>query len=357
VKSLALQNLREVASSPDEARALPAECYRDPDFYLEELERVMRPEWHAVARADQLPNSGDYRAVDIYGEPILLVRDAELRLRAYSGVCLHRAFPFADGEGNAKRFVCPYHRWAYDLDGRLCAAPLMENTKGFDRDSQRLPELALEEWQGFVLVNTDSQAAPLGPRLASLSEKLTAFNYADLRTIGVLEYDSPWNWKVMVENFMESYHHLGPHVDNLQRSNPAAGTHAEKLDGPCSVIENPPSGAADPLWVGIVFPDLLFSLSRAEEPYGVWYEMQVDGPAHFRLRIHALASEALAANDAFREGFSAALDEIHQQDIEVCLGIQRGLESRLWRPGRLNAVHEETMWKFHRYLADQMLGL
>ena len=353
----ALESLKDIASSPDEARALPAACYRDPEFYAEELERIMRREWHAVARVDQLALPGDYRAVDLYGEPIVVVRDADQRLRAYSNVCLHRAFPFADGEGNTKRFVCPYHRWSYDLNGQLCAAPLMENTPGFDRDAQRLPELALEEWQGFVLVNLDPSAAPLGPRLTGLSEKLSPFNYADLRTIGVLEYDSPWNWKVMVENFMESYHHIGPHVDNLQRSNPAAGTHAEKIDGPCSVIENPAAGDADPLWVGLVFPDLLFTLSRAEQPFAVWYEMQVDGPAHFLLRIHALASEALAGVDAFREGFSTALDGIHQQDIEVCLGIQRGIGSRLWRPGRLNAVHEETVWKFHRYLADQMLGL
>ena len=69
----------------------------DPEFYNLELEHVLRPGWHAVARWDDLPESGDYRAIDLFGERILPVRGADHQLRALSGICLHRAFPIVAG--------------------------------------------------------------------------------------------------------------------------------------------------------------------------------------------------------------------------------------------------------------------
>ena len=117
---------------------MPAGCYTDEAFWQAELEGVLRPGWHAVARADELPEPGDYRSLTLFGEPLLLVRDEQRRLRAFSRVCLHRALPIVSGEGNAKRFTCPYHRWSYELDGRLCAAPFMEEVPGFVRDEGRL---------------------------------------------------------------------------------------------------------------------------------------------------------------------------------------------------------------------------
>ena len=62
----------------------------------------------------------------------------------------------------ARKFTCPYHHWSYGLDGRLLGAPAMERTEGFDKKDYPLPALAVELWQGFVFVNFDRDAAPLG---------------------------------------------------------------------------------------------------------------------------------------------------------------------------------------------------
>ena len=166
-----LERLRRTAHAPDTGIALAADCYLDEEFHQLELERVLRPEWHVVARKDELPEAGDYRALDLYGEPVLLVRNEERELHAFSGVCLHRAFQIATGSGNARRLVCPYHRWSYDLDGRLKTAPLMDDVPGFDRGACRLPELSLEEWQGFVFVSANPNAEPLGPRMKALDAR------------------------------------------------------------------------------------------------------------------------------------------------------------------------------------------
>jgi phenylpropionate dioxygenase-like ring-hydroxylating dioxygenase large terminal subunit len=148
-----------------EARTLPPRWYREPALYEREVEQVFRREWFCVARADQIPRSGSYLALDLLGEPLVAVRDLEGRLRVLSRVCRHRAMPVVLGRGEARSFQCPYHRWTDGLDGRLLAAPEMERTEGFDRARCRLPELRVEEFEGFVFASFDPDAVPLAPRL------------------------------------------------------------------------------------------------------------------------------------------------------------------------------------------------
>jgi len=342
-----------ICSDARHAHALSRECYIDPDFFALEIEHVMKPGWHAVARAGQLPDAGDYHCVDLFGEPIVVVRDDSGRLRSYSRVCRHRAFPIVEGDGNTRRFVCPYHRWSYDLQGALKTAPLMEDVDGFERKDCRLPELPLEQWLGFVFVSLDPNAKPLAPQLAPLVDLFGPQRMADLETVDTLVYDSPWNWKVMVDNFMESYHHLGIHSDNLQHTNPAKGTFAMDLDGPFAVLENPAVDGELPFWVAQIFPTMLLALFRGDSPMGTWYEMKIDRHDHFELHIHLLAAPEIANNEDFANFFRTSAREIHAQDIAMCEGVQKGLHSELWQPGRLSQ-QEKALWLFQRYLANRL---
>lgn len=354
MKSNRLMSLLEQAASKNEPHAMPAEFYSDPEFYNLELEHVLRPGWHAVARWDDLPESGDYRAIDLFGERILLVRGADHQLRALSGICFHRAFPIVEGEGNTKSFVCPYHRWTYDSEGRLKGAPFMEDVPGFDRKTRRLPQLPLEIWRGFVMVSSDQEAQPLASQLGALSDLLAPLNLDKAVCAGVSDWDSPWNWKVMLENFTESYHHIGPHVDSLAKTHPARGTHDLPTDGPCAVLENPSLDGTSSFWVVNVFPTLMFAPTRGDLPLCAWYEMQIDRDDHFHLRIHALLPESLANNEEVVKLAQAFLRNVHFEDIPVCEGIQRGIQSRIWQPGLLNR-QEATLNHFHRFLIDRLM--
>ena len=102
-----------------------------------------------------------------------------------------------------------------------------------------------------------------------------------------------------------------------------------------------------------MFPTLLFALSRGDPPLGTWYEMQIDSHDHLHLRIHPLVPPEHASSPGIIEAYTKMLDTIHHEDIPVCEGVQRGLQSRLWRPGRLSH-HEKTLRLFHRYLARRM---
>ena len=341
--------LDSIRASTQSGRALGAECYLDPEYFKLEVEKVLRPGWHAVARWDDLPEVGDYASLDLFGEPLLIVRDEERRLRVYSRVCRHRAHTVVEGSGNARTLVCPYHRWAYGLDGSLRASPLMsEDARGAEKSG--LPELATEFWQGFLLATLNPDPDPIGPSLAPLDARFSSLGLSGMMKIGMLEFDSPWNWKIMVDNFMESYHHLGPHVDSLHASNPAQGTYCAQVEGPFSLLENPAADGVSSFAVWQVFPTLLGFSWDTNEVAG-WYEMQIDSCDHLQLRIHLLASPEFAATENAREMVQAALREIHLEDIPVCEGVQRGLASRLWQPGPLSPL-EGCLPRFYAYLGD-----
>ena len=198
-----------------DAQTLPPECYVGADFYEFEKEALFYHEWLCAGRENWVPNPGDYFTTHIAGEPIVVARGRDGKLNAMSSVCKHRAMLVAEGAGNTRTFLCPYHHWAYGLDGKLVGAPAMEKTCNFNREEHNLTPFAVEVWNGFVFINFDRAAAPLAPCLAKVTEALKSYDLAggdDVRP------DKPgtfaWNWKVMFENNNDGYHasklHGGP---------------------------------------------------------------------------------------------------------------------------------------------------
>jgi phenylpropionate dioxygenase-like ring-hydroxylating dioxygenase large terminal subunit len=196
------------------ACTLPPACYTSDEFYRFEQEALFNHEWLCVGREAQLKEPGDYFTTRIIGEPLLITRNRAGEIRAMSAVCQHRAMLVAEGAGNARGFVCPYHHWVYSLDGDLVNAPAMERTCDFDKAGVRLPALAVEVWQGFIFVNFDSSAAPLAPRLARVAAAIGHYDLAGATTLTPITGQFPWNWKVMFENNNDGYHasklHRGP---------------------------------------------------------------------------------------------------------------------------------------------------
>jgi phenylpropionate dioxygenase-like ring-hydroxylating dioxygenase large terminal subunit len=334
---------------------LPPGLYSDPAVYALEREKIFAHAWHAVARADAISRGG-YLACEIAGDPVVVTRDEDGALHAFSNVCLHRGCPIARGRGAAERGVltCPYHRWAYALDGRLRAAPHMERARGFEKGAVRLAQLSVETWHGWVFVNPDPEAAALTPQLSALSERFAPYRIDEMKVCRTLTFESPWNWKIMVENFMESYHHLGAHPETLNARYPAGGTHAEDLPGAFALLENPPKDPADaPFWVACVYPTMLVALTRGEHPTAFWYQMHLHGHDRFTLDIHLLAPAPLADDPQFVARTAAIATAIHLEDIPMCEGVWRGMNSRFAAVGRLSHL-EGANFRFYRYLRERL---
>ncbi|MGQ0383858.1 MAG: aromatic ring-hydroxylating oxygenase subunit alpha [Gammaproteobacteria bacterium] len=199
----------------EDAESLPPLCYTSGEFYEFEKEAAFNHEWLCLGRESWVRQPGDYFTTSIIGEPVIVCRDLSGNLRALSAVCQHRGMLVAEGRGNARGFVCPYHHWTYGLDGCLINAPAMNRTRGFDRSGVRLPSLAVETWLGFVFANFDHGAAPLAPRLRAVEDAIARYDLREGEEVGqpnVMKF--PWNWKVMFENNNDGYHanrlHHGP---------------------------------------------------------------------------------------------------------------------------------------------------
>lgn len=202
----------DISDKPvDQARVLPPKAYFSEPFFEFEKEAVFMHSWLCVGRVQQLPNVGDFISLTLVGEPIIVVRDEDLSIRAISAVCRHRGHPVEQRcKGSAKHFVCPYHRWTYSLDGALIGAPHMAQSIPLEilKDESSLPQLKVEIWQGFIFVNFDAYAQPLAPTLKKLDPYLE--NY-DLDSMVAIEPQFaaepvPWNWKMLLENYIEPYH-------------------------------------------------------------------------------------------------------------------------------------------------------
>jgi phenylpropionate dioxygenase-like ring-hydroxylating dioxygenase large terminal subunit len=194
-----------------EARVLPPEAYMSEAFFAFEKEAVFMHSWLCVGRVQQLPHEGDYLAVTLAGEPILVVRGKDGALRAMSAVCRHRGHPLKQScAGNTRNFVCPYHRWTYSIEGELVGAPRMKETIALAalRRESSLPPLKLELWHGFIFVNFDAQAAPLAPTMTKLEPYMAGYDLDAMVTIPPSFDPSPvpWNWKMLLENYIEPYH-------------------------------------------------------------------------------------------------------------------------------------------------------
>jgi phenylpropionate dioxygenase-like ring-hydroxylating dioxygenase large terminal subunit len=344
-----------VADALPRAKALPAAAFLAPEVFKAETERLFRTGWIAIARASEVVNPGDYRVTDIAGIPLVVTRDQAGEIHVLSNICRHRGMAVMSGSGNAKGLTCPYHLWRYGLDGQLAVAPLMDGSEVFDRKACALPRIASAQWQGWVFANLSGDAEPLEPALAPLTRRVETYGLGEMVIATTLEFDSPWNWKIMVENFMESYHHIGPHGATLQQSNPAAGTYEGDFGPLFSVLENPGVDETKPPFLVVaIFPYTLIAVTEGAEPTGIWYEMDRMEADAFRLRIHILMPPDRAAN-AEEVAHSRELSMIiHGEDIPVCEGIHRGMASPFYEPGPLSPL-EASVLRFHQYLKAGLL--
>lgn len=192
----------------NEARHLPGFYYTSQEIFQREIDTIFMREWLCVGRLEEFENPGDYHAMRIVGEPLVVCRGSDNKLRAFRNLCQHRGVEVAVGEGNAKRFICRYHAWTYGLDGRLTGAPHSSESTGFDLQACSLPAISLDTWGGYVFINFDPECRPLAECLdADGVRDFAAFLQPEnTRTSDKFEFEVPCNWKFVPENLMDMYH-------------------------------------------------------------------------------------------------------------------------------------------------------
>lgn len=359
-----------VAVPFERARAMPKSVYTSEAFLAEELEHVFGRDWFCAGRADSLAEPGDYLTLELAGRPIMVVRDRVGRLRAQSNVCLHRMSTLLEGRGNTRAIVCPYHAWTYELDGKLRGAPAMHANETFCKEGMHLPAVRCEEWLGWIMVTLDPDAPPVAEQLADVEALVGDYGMADYRETFFETHLWDTNWKVLAENFMESYHlpvcHRGT-IGGLSRLDemvcppglPAFNYHTILKDDRLKIALAHPDNTRiqgerrRTTYLLAIYPCLLITLT----PGYFWYlSLHPDGVGRVRIRFGGGMSPEYVEDAESQRHFTALktlLDEVNVEDRGCTEKVYRGLRSSLAVPGPLSHL-ERPNYDFARYLASRI---
>ncbi len=361
-----------------DAETMPAWTYTSPQFYRREVERIFGKVWNFLGAADQLPEPGDYRALTFAGVPLILLRGNDGAVRAFDNACRHRGSELLEGAGNCRTIVCPYHSWSYGLDGRLIAAPEMQQTHGFDPAAFGLLPIRLETWGGFLFVNFDAHAAPLADFLGDLPQRVAPYHLEDMACVRRKEFVMACNWKLFVENAKESYHIATVHRQTINRyaSARSSGYWVEEAKGQYCTTFAQHEGSMALLKGDAGFP-VIESLAGRREAGGTaapliypstylactidcaWYlELHPLGPDRTRLIHGALFPISRLTRPDFEttaQNYYKRWDITIEEDIVASERQQRGLDSQLALPGRFSH-REPLVHAIDNWILDRVLG-
>ncbi|MBS9479002.1 aromatic ring-hydroxylating oxygenase subunit alpha [Ancylobacter radicis] len=365
--------LLEAAARPfEDARAMPPSVYTSPEFLARELDTIFSKEWICVGRSSGLATAGDYLTYELAGQPVMVLRDKEGELRAFSNVCLHRMSTLLEGTGNRRAIVCPYHAWTYGLDGHLRGAPFMAQTTGFCKDDYVLPSIRCEEWLGWIYITLDKDRPSVAATLRPLEAMIAQYqmeNYVECFRETHL-WDT--NWKVLAENFMESYHLPVCHADTV-------GGHSklEEMECPPGLAAfnyhwitkeaSLPIGNAHPdntrlegRWrkttaLLALYPSHLITLT----PGYFWYlSLHPKGTGQVAMVFGGGLSPEFMADPRAGEYVATLknlLDEVNVEDRGCTEKVFRGMNAGVACAGHLSYL-ERPIYDFMHYIADRATG-
>jgi len=355
-------------ASLDRAYTIPAAWYVNKDLYNLELRTVFTNNWHLAARRDQLEKPGQYVTTDVGSEPIVVVRDSDDVLRAFFNVCRHHAAAvMTEPEGSAPYLRCPYHGWTYSLAGELKGTPDFGGVCEFDREKNGLVPVQVSEWENWVFVNLSPSPISITQFPGSdLIEQVRPLQLNNLHWLERRHYTFDCNWKVFVDNYLDG----GYHVPYLHKGLDSV------LDYPNYQIENgehfclqwspmvsdgaeSQTGAVrkgDRALYYWIYPNFMIN----------WYDGVLDTnlviprgvdqtEVIFDFYFPDVTSEEARARNL--QSISVG-QRIQDEDTAICKSVQRGLNSRAYKAGRLSVRREAGEHLFHRLLyADLKRGV
>ena len=204
-----------------DAVTIGADAYLSEDYVRAERDKLWRKVWLQVGRVEEISDTGSFLTYDILDDSVIVVRAATDKLKAFYNVCSHRGRRLVDMPKNAKQacgnkdsFVCGFHSWRYNLDGKCTHVTNIEDWKGALSDERtHLKEVKVDTWGGWVWINFDPNAEPLREYLEPAASMLDPFELQNMRYRWRKWILFDCNWKVAMEAFAETYHVPGTHPE------------------------------------------------------------------------------------------------------------------------------------------------
>ncbi len=352
-------------------RCLPARFYTDPGILEIEKEALFFRTWQYACHAGAIPEPGDFAAVSIFDQDLFLVRGSDGDVRAFYNVCPHRGHRLVEGQGRARRIVCPYHAWTYNLDGSLFRARGPQGACRSEASGVRLSEVRVDRILDFLFVNLDPDAPPLGEQVPGIGRAMLRA-VPDLQNF-LLRNDAEYfggvydcNWKVALDNALECYHCEVAHKSFSDIMN-MPGI-AYEFRGGYSYQHIPTAGKAQNLAYALdldsdmldghfwyVFPNTYFSIFPGTPNFSV-SRFEPQGPERMRRRFDTFTPPDV---DLDREAARSrwGFEVVNEEDRALCENVQRGMRQRgydrgwyLVDPEHANLTEEGVRFFHRKYL-------
>ena len=359
-----------------QASPLPAWCYTSQEWYDREVAEIFRKEWLCIGRVEQIPETGSYFALELVGQPLIAVRDTTGTVRVHLGVCRHRGAIIVEGSGKCRKFICPYHSWAYALDGRLIGVPgsphPLVGVEDFRNEEYGLMPVRAEIWAGFIFTTFNAEAPSLSEWLGELPAFLADYRMEDARQTHRDVYDVDCNWKLWLENAFENYHvatvhrkHYDPAkpqnwmFENTRGRGPWQAMFSKRSVVAYSGLPEIPGLAPDRaagLYHVWVQPSLQIILTSS---YMKYRQYLPQGPNKLRLYENWTFPKATVDSRDFGEivgpGYYHKYSEIIREDLGINPNVHRAMQSGAYRPGRFS-LEEYIVHRIGNYVLDRVIG-
>jgi len=324
---------------------VPTASYTDPDQWRTEMDLVFKRVPLMLAFTAELPNPGDYKAMDAMGVPVLINRAKDGTVRAFLNVCSHRAAPVAnEGHGNCPRFICKYHGWTFGQDGKLIGVAEASTFGQVDKAERGLRQLPCEERAGMIFVClTPDAPMDLDRYFRGFLADFEALDFANWTYLGSRVIEGA-NWKIAFDGYLEGYHFASLHPETIAPRTPSNCMHYEGF-GPNIRIGFPQRRIAEALrplpreewgkqenngydFVRIFFPNV--SCFVAPEITQVAQLFPGPTPDRNRTVLNYLRREPVR-DEEDRANVEASMnffrDVTYTEDYLIGLEIQKGLEA------------------------------
>lgn len=232
-----------------EAVTFPVDAYISREYAAAEADRLWAKVWQVAGRVEEIPNVGDFITYEIGDESFIILRSAPDKIKAFYNVCPHRGRRLVDTPcdqnracGNKHRFVCGFHGWTYNLEGKNTFVLDPQDWKGaLNEERTSLSEVKVDAWGGWLWINMDPNCQSLVEYLGDAGRILAPFEFEKMRFKWRQWVIYPANWKTALEAFMEPYHVAGTHSQLLKYGEFYAYSKAYGLHGVSGFDERDPA--------------------------------------------------------------------------------------------------------------------
>jgi glycine betaine catabolism A len=199
---LALKNL---VDSRLPGHGLPRRFYHDELVYRVEMETIWRKGWLFAGHSCQIVHPGEYFLYEVDGDSVIIVRGDDGQVNAFHNVCRHRGSVIClEPQGSIKRFVCPYHQWTYDRNGRLLLQNGMQ--PGLDKAELGLHPAHVREVEGLIFINLADEPIDFEAAYQTIAPVARPQGLARGKVAKIMDFEVDSNWKLVWENNRECYH-------------------------------------------------------------------------------------------------------------------------------------------------------